>query len=124
MRRTLVLICDDHPLMSHGLRALLKPNFVVVGVVNDGREVIDQIEQPRATPKIIDQPGKDTSANRHMQFRRMLLDQSAQRKTGNNLRGRGNRDTDQIGAISQNGRQAGFQQGSESDLSPERQNFG
>lgn len=51
MRRTLVLICDDHPLMSHGLRALLKPNFVVVGVVNDGREVIDQIG--RTKPEIL-----------------------------------------------------------------------
>jgi DNA-binding NarL/FixJ family response regulator len=38
-RRASVLIADDHPLMSQGLRALLRPNFVVVGVVNDGREV-------------------------------------------------------------------------------------
>jgi len=51
MKRALVLICDDHPLMSHGLRALLKPNFPVVGVVNDGREVIDEIERSR--PDII-----------------------------------------------------------------------
>ena len=51
MRRTLVLICDDHPLMSHGLRALLKPSFVVVGVVNDGREVVDQIG--RTKPEIL-----------------------------------------------------------------------
>ena len=51
MRRALVLICDDHPLMSQGLRALLRPSFVVVGVVNDGREVITQIENTK--PDII-----------------------------------------------------------------------
>lgn len=43
MRRTPVMICDDHPLMSHGLRSLLKPNYFVVGVVNDGREVVSEI---------------------------------------------------------------------------------
>lgn len=51
MRRTPVLICDDHPLMSHGLRSLLKPNYLVVGVVNDGREVIREIE--RQKPEIL-----------------------------------------------------------------------
>ena len=51
MRRAMVLICDDHPLMSQGLKALLKPNFVVVGVVNDGREVLEQIE--RTKPDIV-----------------------------------------------------------------------
>ena len=54
MRRALVLICDDHPLMSQGLRALLKPNFVVVGVVNDGREVITQIESTNPDILLLD----------------------------------------------------------------------
>ncbi|GMV11306.1 MAG: hypothetical protein AMXMBFR55_30400 [Gemmatimonadota bacterium] len=51
MRRSLVLICDDHPLMSQGLRALLNPTLQVVGVVNDGREVIGEIE--RVQPDIL-----------------------------------------------------------------------
>jgi DNA-binding NarL/FixJ family response regulator len=42
-RRAAVLIADDHPLMSQGLRALLRPNFVVVGVVSDGREVLSSV---------------------------------------------------------------------------------
>ncbi len=54
MRRALVLICDDHPLMSQGLRALLKPNFVVAGVVNDGREVITQIESTKPDIVLLD----------------------------------------------------------------------
>lgn len=54
MRRALVLICDDHPLMSQGLRALLRPNFVVVGVVNDGREVISQIESTKPDIVLLD----------------------------------------------------------------------
>ena len=54
MRRALVLICDDHPLMSQGLRALLKPSFLAVGVVNDGREVIDEIERKKPDVLLLD----------------------------------------------------------------------
>ena len=54
MRRTPVMICDDHPLMSHGLRSLLKPNYLVVGVVNDGREVIQEIEKQKPEILLLD----------------------------------------------------------------------
>ena len=54
MRRAAVLIADDHPLMSQGLRALLRPNFVVVGVVNDGREVLNQIEATKPDIVLLD----------------------------------------------------------------------
>ena len=54
MRRAMVLICDDHPLMSQGLRALLKPNFVAVGVVNDGREVMTEIERTKPDILLLD----------------------------------------------------------------------
>lgn len=54
MRRAAVLICDDHPLMSQGLRALLKPNFVPVGVVNDGREVLNEIERTKPDILLLD----------------------------------------------------------------------
>ena len=50
----MVLICDDHPLMSQGLRALLKPNFVAVGVVNDGREVMTEIERTKPDILLLD----------------------------------------------------------------------
>jgi two-component system, NarL family, nitrate/nitrite response regulator NarL len=54
MRRAAVLIADDHPLVSQGLRALLRPNFVVVGVVNDGREVLNQIEATKPDIVLLD----------------------------------------------------------------------
>ena len=38
-RRAAVLIADDHPLVSHGLRELLRSTYTVVGTVGDGREV-------------------------------------------------------------------------------------
>jgi DNA-binding NarL/FixJ family response regulator len=50
-RRATVLIADDHPLMSQGLRALLRSNYVVVAVVNDAREVVNVAEQQK--PDII-----------------------------------------------------------------------
>ncbi len=54
VRRTGVLICDDHPLMSQGLRALLKPSLVPVGVVNDGREVMNEIERTKPDILLLD----------------------------------------------------------------------
>lgn len=50
-RRASVLIADDHPLVSHGLRELLKPSYTVVGTVADGREVHDAVE--RLNPDVL-----------------------------------------------------------------------
>jgi DNA-binding NarL/FixJ family response regulator len=49
-----VLICDDHPLMSQGLKALLRPSFLAVGVVNDGRELIPALESTRPDVVLLD----------------------------------------------------------------------
>lgn len=54
MRRSMVLICDDHPLMSQGLRSLLKPAYLAVGVVNDGREVMSEIERTKPDILLLD----------------------------------------------------------------------
>lgn len=51
VRRAAVLICDDHPLMSQGLKALLRSNFVPVGIVNDGRDLLTAID--RTKPDVI-----------------------------------------------------------------------
>jgi DNA-binding NarL/FixJ family response regulator len=40
MRRAAVLIADDHPLVAQGIKSLLKPQYFVVAVENDGREVV------------------------------------------------------------------------------------
>jgi len=40
MSRPRILIADDHPILAEGLRSLLEPEFDVVGVVADGRELV------------------------------------------------------------------------------------
>lgn len=40
MRRAAVMIADDHPLVSQGLKAVLKPQYFVVAVESDAREVV------------------------------------------------------------------------------------
>ena len=41
MSRRRVLIADDHRIFAEGLRALLEPEFEVVGLVGDGQELLD-----------------------------------------------------------------------------------
>jgi DNA-binding NarL/FixJ family response regulator len=41
MSRHRVLIADDHCIFAEGLRALLEPEFEVVGIVGDGRELVE-----------------------------------------------------------------------------------
>lgn len=40
MSRPRVLIADDHQILAEGVRGLLEPEFEVVGVVADGRELL------------------------------------------------------------------------------------
>jgi DNA-binding NarL/FixJ family response regulator len=40
MSRPTILIADDHQILAEGLRGLLEPEFEVVGVVADGRELM------------------------------------------------------------------------------------
>lgn len=54
MRRAAVLICDDHPLMSQGLKALLAPGYLAVGVVNDGRDLLASIEHTKPDVVLLD----------------------------------------------------------------------
>jgi DNA-binding NarL/FixJ family response regulator len=41
MSKPRILIADDHQILAEGLRSLLEPEFDVVGVVPDGRELIE-----------------------------------------------------------------------------------
>jgi DNA-binding NarL/FixJ family response regulator len=41
MKRTKVVIADDHRLVAESLRGLLEPEFEVVALVEDGRELIE-----------------------------------------------------------------------------------
>jgi len=47
MSRPRVLIADDHQILAEGLRGLLEPEFEVVGVVADGRELVAAAKKQR-----------------------------------------------------------------------------
>src|SRR4051794_3326344 len=41
MPKTRVLLADDHVVVAHGLRELLKDTFDIVGLVHDGRALLE-----------------------------------------------------------------------------------
>lgn len=47
MPKTRVLLADDHTLVAEGLKSLLKDPFDLVGVVHDGRALLEAAEQLR-----------------------------------------------------------------------------
>jgi DNA-binding NarL/FixJ family response regulator len=47
MKRPRVLIADDHRILAEGLRSLLEPEFDLVGIVEDGRELLAAAEKLR-----------------------------------------------------------------------------
>jgi DNA-binding NarL/FixJ family response regulator len=54
VQRATVLICDDHPLMSQGLKALLRAGYTAIGIVNDARDVLGTIERMRPDVLLLD----------------------------------------------------------------------
>ena len=51
MSRPRVLLADDHRMMAEGLKALLPDEFELVGIVEDGRAMIEAAERLR--PEVI-----------------------------------------------------------------------
>src|ERR1035437_7125722 len=47
MPRTRVLIADDHTVVAEGLQSLLQDKFDLVGMVHDGRALLDAAEKLR-----------------------------------------------------------------------------
>ena len=45
MSRPRILIADDHRILAEGIRSLLEPEFAVVAVVSDGRELVAAAKQ-------------------------------------------------------------------------------
>jgi len=45
MSRPRVLLADDHRILAEGLRGLLEPAFEIVGIVEDGRELLTAAEK-------------------------------------------------------------------------------
>lgn len=73
MPKTRVLLADDHAVVAQGFAALLKDTFDLVGIVHDGRSLLDAAEtlRPDVIVTDISMPllnGLD--AIRHIQARR------------------------------------------------------
>jgi DNA-binding NarL/FixJ family response regulator len=47
MNKPRILIADDHQILAEGLRSLLEPEFEVIGIVCDGREMVAAAKRHR-----------------------------------------------------------------------------
>ena len=47
MKRPRILLADDHRIVVEGLRGLLEPEFEIVGIVEDGRALLEAAEKLR-----------------------------------------------------------------------------
>lgn len=45
MKRAKILLADDHRIVAEGLRGLLEPEFDLVGIVEDGRAMLEAVDQ-------------------------------------------------------------------------------
>jgi DNA-binding NarL/FixJ family response regulator len=45
MRRARVLLADDHRIVAEGLKGILEPEFELVGIVADGRALVEAVEK-------------------------------------------------------------------------------
>jgi len=45
MRRPRILLADDHRIIAEGLRSLIEPEFELIGIVEDGRALVETVEQ-------------------------------------------------------------------------------
>lgn len=51
MTRPRLLLADDHRMVAEGLRSILEPDFELVGIVEDGRQLVDAAQ--RLEPDVI-----------------------------------------------------------------------
>jgi DNA-binding NarL/FixJ family response regulator len=54
MDRPRILLADDHRIFLDGLRSLLEPEFEIVGMVEDGRSLLDEVEKHRPDVVVTD----------------------------------------------------------------------
>lgn len=54
MKKTRVLLADDHKIILEGLRGLLEPEFEIVGNVEDGRALVEAAQRLRPDVVVVD----------------------------------------------------------------------
>src|SRR5262245_41298062 len=71
--RRRLLLADDHAQVAFTLKALLEPEYEVIGVVGNGAEVVDSVRRDRPDALLLDlwMPGKnglDLISDLHAEF--------------------------------------------------------
>ena len=51
MKRTRIIVADDHTLVADAIKRLLEPEFEVVGVFSDGKELVEAA--PELSPEVV-----------------------------------------------------------------------
>jgi DNA-binding NarL/FixJ family response regulator len=54
VKRARVLLADDHQIVTEGLRGLMEPEFDLVGIVRDGRALLEAAETLRPDVVVVD----------------------------------------------------------------------
>ena len=54
MKRLRVLLADDHRMVAEGLRGLLEPEFDLVGIVEDGKQLIEEAAARKPDVAVVD----------------------------------------------------------------------
>jgi DNA-binding NarL/FixJ family response regulator len=63
MSRPRVLVADEHRLVSEGLKRLLADDFELVGMVEDGRELVLAAKELQPDVAIVDYPCRASTAS-------------------------------------------------------------
>lgn len=54
MKRAKILLADDHRIVAEGLRGLLEPEFELVGIVEDGRAMLEAVDKHKPDVVVAD----------------------------------------------------------------------
>lgn len=54
MPRLRIMLADDHRMFSEGLARLLEPQFEIVGIIDNGRDLIAAVERLRPDVVLVD----------------------------------------------------------------------
>ena len=54
MTRLRVLLADDHRMVAEGLKSLLEPEFELVGIVEDGRRLLEETAALKPDVAVVD----------------------------------------------------------------------
>ena len=54
MKKAKILLADDHRILAEGLRSLLEPEFLLAGIVEDGRALVEAVDELKPDVAVVD----------------------------------------------------------------------